>query len=123
MANRERGEASFQAGDKTYTLQFSINAFCEIEAEIDKSIVIVMNEMANPATMRIATARVVLWGGLRRHHPNVTIEEAGELIDAAGGLIPVMNTVTEAVNAAFPDAAKQVNSSRPRKGVGTGKPS
>lgn len=120
MGNKNRGEVSFDAGGKTYTLRYSIDAICEMEAELDKGFVAIAGDLSNPDKISVTLVRAVLWAGLREHHNEVTIKEAGELMVLAGGLTAVMFVISEALTHAFPDNAKKTNSSGPQKEAGTG---
>lgn len=104
MANPHRGEVELKAGEKTYTLSFTINAVCELEAALDKPLMDVVSDMG-----RLMTIRAVLWAGLRHHH-KVTLEEAGDVMQAAGA-----PATAEAINLALSRAFPQ-----PEPGVKNG---
>ena len=120
MANKQRGEVSFKAGDDNYTLRYSINALCVMEGEVGKGFAAIAGDLSNPDKISFTLARAVLWAGLKEHHSDITIEEAGELIPAAGGLTAIMFVISEALTHAFPDNEKKTNASRPQKEAGTG---
>ena len=117
MANKERGEVAFEAGDKTYTLRFSIDAMCQMEEATGKGVVAITQEFADPGKIRMATARAALWAALHEAHPELTLKDAGELIPAGGGLQVVLQKVSEAILLAFPKAE---GNARPPKAVKTG---
>jgi hypothetical protein len=115
MANKERGEVELVTTDgKTYTLRFSIDAMCHMESALGMSVIQATQELADPTKVKVTTARAALWASLCEHHP-MTIQEAGELIPACGGLVKVMEAVSQAILAAFP---KQKGDARPRKAAG-----
>ncbi len=82
MANSLKGEVDFQLGDKTYTLCFPSNALVEVEEVSGKDIVTVLTEwQQSPA---VAPLRTLLWGALRKHNPDASLLDAGDLIDEIG---------------------------------------
>lgn len=146
MDNPLKGEVSFEADDKTYTLIFSNNAFCALEKHLDCGIFDIYDEIASwspktdgkgkplPETkqeteararrIRLGFCRALFWAGLNERHPEITLEEAGRLMTAAGGLIGVMNLIATGVAAAQPKA-EPGGVARPEKRArrGTGSPS
>jgi hypothetical protein len=116
MANPHRGEVALTVGDKAYTLSFGINAMCELEALLKRSIVEVALELemvaTAPTTLRMSTIRAVTWAALRDHHPSITEHEAGEIVGEAG-FAKVMEVVLQAIHAAFPASAGKGGGSRP----------
>ena len=96
MANPHKGETSFEVDGKVYTLVLGTNAICELESAIDKGI----DEIAMSLT-RLSMLRGVLWAALRAHHPEITLADAGVMIDKVRR-VPVMNAVNAALVAAFP---------------------
>ncbi|WP_342714049.1 hypothetical protein [Bradyrhizobium sp. B039] len=85
MANPHKGEVELVAGEATYTLQYSIDALCSMEAALDKNFTAIAAEMSNPARISVSMVRQLLYSGLQERHPELTLKEAGELIPAAGG--------------------------------------
>lgn len=105
MANPHRGSVALQAGDRAYTLSFSINALCELEDALDKPVSEIVATIQDPAKVRLSGVRMLLWAGLRDHHPEVTVAEAGEIATDAGFTVAV-EKIGEAFKLAFP-AAKE----------------
>lgn len=125
MANPHKGELAFEAGGKTYTLRFSTNAICELEDKLDRSFLSISGDLAKAVTepdkVRFGTVRAIMWAGLRDHHPNLTVEEAGEIMTQVGGMLPAVGLVTDAFVLAFPSPeAKDSNPPRPDQKIGTG---
>lgn len=96
MGNPHRGEVTFKVADAEYVLKFSTNAICELEDRLDKSLNVIVANME-----RLATVRALLWAGLRAHHPDVTLPQAGEIIDRSG-MAAATEAIGKALNAAFP---------------------
>lgn len=95
MANPHRGEVALKAGDTAYTLTFTINAVCELEGALGKGVSEIVSDMS-----RVSTVRAVLWAGLRHHH-KVTLEEAGDIMHAAGAAATAQ-AINKAMGLAFP---------------------
>jgi hypothetical protein len=112
MANPNKGEIAFDVDGKRYTLRYSIDAICSLEAEAGKGMVALIGELQDPSKMSLTLARQVLWAGLLEHHPELTVKEAGELIPAAGGLMKIVSLFNEAFEANFTQAEGKQN---PRK--------
>jgi len=79
MANKERGEVAVQIGKQSYTLCFSTNAIAEIEQVGDASIMVLMAQYVTEG--RAATTRLMLWGALRKFHPDISLLDAGDMLD------------------------------------------
>ncbi|MCK1541448.1 hypothetical protein IVB12_05505 [Bradyrhizobium sp. 179] len=125
MANPHKGEVEIVADDRTYTLQYSIDALCSMEAALGKNFTAIAAEMSSPSRISVSMVRQLLYSGLQERHPELTLKEAGELIPAAGGMLKVMTKVTEAISVAFPEAKKD-SKPGPQQGprrAGTGRPS
>jgi hypothetical protein len=98
--NRTKGTVQFSAGEHSYTLAYTTNALCILESDLGDAI---WTAFETPDKMRIGTMRTVFWAGLQEHHPNITKDAAGRLMDALG--IPrVLELVMNAVTLAFPEA-------------------
>lgn len=115
MANVHKGDVTLRAGERSYTLRFSIDALCVLEDACGgKGIVALSAELSDPSTLRLGLLRKVLWAGLRDHHPEIDEKAAGEIIPEAGGLAVVMAAVNTAFELAFPPAdAKPNGDARP----------
>ncbi len=121
MANPHKGEVSFEVAGVAYTLSFSTNALCELEAHLDLGINEITALLGDVRKMRLRNVRAVFWAGLLDHHPGITVMKAGEL---AGHLkLPkVIELISNAFALAFPDddAGGDKNPPVPGQGAGTG---
>lgn len=119
MANAHRGTVALQAGDRAYTLSFSVNALCELEDALDKPVAEIVATLQDPAKLRLGTVRQFLWAGLLDHHKDVTVEQAGEIATDAGFSIAV-EKIGAAIELAFPVADKGAKGKKgnPPKAVG-----
>ena len=85
MANREKGEVSFEVDGTSYTLSIDLNAMVALEEYFstpDKDVTFqdVVQQMNRG---RMKYLRAFLWQALRKHHPDMTLEQAGALVNAA----------------------------------------
>lgn len=117
--NPLKGEVAFEVSGATYTLVYSINSLCTLEDRLDLTVQQIGERMST--AMRLSFLRQVFHGGLTSHHPQVTEEQAGELIQDLG--VPrAGELIADAFFKAFADG-KESAAPRPRKaktGAGTG---
>jgi hypothetical protein len=88
MANVIKGEVAFEVEGRAYKLVLDFNALCEVEDVLGKGEM----DLARPKAIR-----AIFWASLLRHHPDVTVQEAGDLIGALG-LERAGEVVAEAMN-------------------------
>lgn len=113
MANPHRGEVSLEAGDKTYMLRFTANAIAKLERKFELPITKIGQKMEHPDEIWIGDLIIILWAALWDSHREVTEDEAGDIMDAAG-FNHAANAIGEAFRLAFPQQ-KAGGKARPRK--------
>lgn len=101
MANPLRGEVDLVAGETTYTLRMSINEIVQLETLLDLGVLEISALLGDASNLRLGPWRAALWAALQCHHKGTSLEDAGEII-AAAGFPNVMGKVSEALQAAFP---------------------
>lgn len=107
------GIVTFDADWKTWTLFFGVNAMCRMEAEIEPDeLDLLLKGPGEGEQPSLTTYRAAFWAGLREHHPNLTFEDAGRLMDHTG-LNRVGSLVAQALAMALPDV--EGGGDRPRK--------
>lgn len=84
MANAQRGEVTFPALGRDWTIKLGTNALCEIEADLGKTIGEIGEIMADPARATLGALRAFFRAGLREFHPEVSVTDAGNIIDDLG---------------------------------------
>lgn len=99
MPNPLRGQASFRAGEATFTLVFDINVFCELEAETGLGVTQLVEQVQEQPSFRLL--RSIFCAGLQTHHPRTSIKEAGEIMSDAG-LDVMKDALARALKAAMP---------------------
>lgn len=86
MANKIKGEISFEYEGKTYTVVHDMNVIAEIEEHANTSWQVVMGRF-EAGIPRIADLRRILYFGLLRNHPRTTLEMAGEMLLAEEDIV------------------------------------
>jgi hypothetical protein len=100
--NPHKGDVAFSVAGKDYTLRYSHLALANLEKDLDKGLIQIIDELSNSQTMRIGTMIALLRAGLQRHHPALTREDAAELLDEIdGGTSAMMVHVNRAFEKAF----------------------
>lgn len=86
MANPERGEQRFTAGDETYILRLTTAAACELESRTGRT----LRDIQLGAAVRgsITDSCWLLWASLQDHHAATVkaLTDVQRIVDAAGGL-------------------------------------
>ena len=103
-----------KANNRSYKIEYSYNAFCDIEKESGvKSI----DELfpADAKDFSLNKTRILLWGGLIEHQPEITLHEAGLIL---GDVLKkgTLSELTEALGVAVKEALPDPGKSRPTKG-------
>ncbi len=112
MANEQRGEVSFEASGKTWTMKFGTTAMCEIESATGKNITEIGKVLSDPNTATITLMRAVFWGSLQHKHEGISLKACGDLMDDIG-VSRTGELIGEAFQAAFP--SKKADDENPRK--------
>lgn len=102
MSTKRQGFVALRAGDRALTLRFSNNAICLYE-ELSSgpfTDVLKLFEGAKTGTLHFSAIRKLVVAGLSDTQ-EVTLREAGEIIDEAG-LELVVEKIGEAIEAALP---------------------
>lgn len=110
------GEADFKVDGQTLTLRYDFNAMIEVEEAAGSPLSEVMREMAS-GKPRLATARAMLFGMLRHHHPDLELEDAGNLLLAGGGA--AAKAMEKAIIAGNPPANPRKGAANPPLTTGT----
>lgn len=121
-ANPLKGETDLKAGEVTYTLALSINELVKLEQLLDVGIIEIADWFNDRTKIRVGNMRAILWAALQRHHSELTLEDAGDII-AAAGLGVIVEKLGAAVQASFPEAEAVENPPQAGRRGGTGKAS
>lgn len=103
-----------EINSRKYLLEYGQNAFCALEDQTGESIPEIMSALAKEPEKQLASfrfTRALLWAGLKSRRRNITLEEAGDILEQAGS--EYMNVVSAAIEeltdsmvTIFPDIAK-----------------
>jgi len=138
MDNPETGDVSFEANGKTYVLRYTTAAYVALEAHLDRGIIDIYEELStwsppfDPAKqaplketpeqlvarvkrMRLGFMRALFWAGFHDLHREVTIEQAGELMETIGGMMEAYRLVVGGVSQS--QARVGDGAARPPKGA------
>lgn len=105
MANDIRGEVGFDALGQSYTLKFGNGAVRHIENETGMTFAQVGVALADPEKATLTVLTVAFHGALRRHHPELSLDDVDDIIDALGSE-RAGKLLAEAVVLAYPPAPK-----------------
>ncbi len=105
---------SLKAGGQNHKLVLTMNSIIEFEDEWGGSISEFGQKMNDAAPdskgrvdsgapqIKIGEIRTLLWAALLEHDEDVTLREAGRVMEEAGGFGEVMEPLMQALNDAFP---------------------
>ena len=95
-----KGEITFDAGEQRFTLFLGNAAQCALEEQHDKGFFAVVADampditpenLADPVKLadaarrvRVTALRDLFWHGLRKHHPQVSVDDVSEIADEIG---------------------------------------
>jgi hypothetical protein len=107
MINRETGDVILEVGDRSYTLCMDLNAMCTLEG--------LFSTPAKEATFPEIVAKVnrrsmthtrgFIWAALRKHHPDITLEQVTDMVMALGGLDALNRRLAALADSAQADPA------------------
>jgi hypothetical protein len=88
MANFIRGELAVESNGQTYTLVLTTNALVELQDVLStpEKRVTLTQVLGRVGQNDVEAFRAFVWAATRRHHPTLTLKDAGDLIDGAGGI-------------------------------------
>lgn len=111
MSNPHKGEVSFRAGDKDYTLRFSVDALAELETALDRNINSIASEIQDPTNFSVKTLRTIFWAGLQDRH-RMSFDDARDVLRALS-MAQAVELVSKAFTLAFPEAEEPANPPQP----------
>lgn len=116
--NAMKGEAEAKLADgRTIKLAFNVNAWVAIEEQLDLTMPEILEKIAsNKASLAIQ--RAIMWGGLRKHHAEMSLEDAGDVMVEAA---EAMRAGLEGGAARAEEGAGETSEDPPkrRRGAGT----
>lgn len=94
MANKIKGDVTLSHAGRSLTMRLDMNALADFEGVTGLNAV----EVLSRGQLSITHMRALIHAGLQGHHPEVSLREAGEILQAN------MGALGEAIAAAFPEA-------------------
>lgn len=120
MVNPHRGDVPFEVNSKAYTLRYSHNALVALERSQGKGLPKIMSELSDAETLSLGKVISFLWAGLQKHHPGLTEEDVGDLLDDLdGGASRATALIEEGLTKAF-TAPGTKGTNPPQMGTGNG---
>lgn len=96
MANKYRGEVPFTADGKDYIFRLGTNEMVKLEKMLRVENAL---EEFGKGKLGLSGLRTMTYVGLSRHHPDLTEEEAGDIIDEIGGFEALSKLIEESMGA------------------------
>lgn len=124
--NPKLGDVDFKVGAKNYVLNMGVNALCLIEEKAGAPATEIIERLM--VTPRLSDVRMLLWAGLQRHHAGVSIDAAGDMVQALNrGDRKAFEIILESMRLCSPDAEEANGPADPPQSpatdAGTGTPS
>lgn len=101
--NRFRGEFGVSVGGKTYSFRYGMNTLVVLEDKLGCKTIQEVMARINPGRLSFRDLRLLIQAGLYKHHPDVSEEQAGELMDEMGGVEGTLERIMQALQTSFPD--------------------
>ncbi len=112
------GEVTFEADGRAWRLRFGVNALCRLEANVEDPAEIerLVGDRDGEAP-QLSTVRAAVWAGLFDHHPEITFDDAGALIDHVG-LQAMGSKIGQAIVVGLPKRRPGANPPKPARRKG-----
>lgn len=108
MANRFLGEGDVSANGKTYRLRFDMNVLADLQDQLGKNPVAIMEQLQADGG-DLALLRRVCRAMLQRHHPEADMVLAGDILSEG------MDEVMAVIASSMPDDAGRAPGNRKAK--------
>lgn len=105
--NKFRGETSIEFKGKTRVLKLSVNAICDAENMLGRSIGEILLSLEG-SKAKIITLRALLWAALNGGGWDCTVDKAGDVMSELG-LKETGAALGEVIKVTFPDADEKAD--------------
>lgn len=122
MGNRHKGQVTRKIDGVAYTFELSVNAFCEIEDATGETMTQLFGRLQTgmkTGQIGMRDLRLLFWGALTEHHPDLDQRAAGRLLSGIGDMTEQLAFVEDVFNTAMPDTDKAGAGKVPGKTVAT----
>jgi hypothetical protein len=106
--NKVRGALTLEIGGKSYRARLTINSICSLETVLDDEVTSIISnfiQKAKAGGLSMRVLRAFLWAMLIDDKPELTLAEAGDLLDQATPAY-VVSKVLEILPITFPELRK-----------------
>lgn len=121
MANHLKGEVLLEAGGEQFTFRLGVNEMIAVQdalglADDDAKFLVALSNLRS-----FKSVRTIVHCGLLRAHPDITVDQAGDIVTEVG-IARVGEVIQEALRWALPEqkpgARGEKRGDRPRPSVG-----
>ena len=116
MNNKERGEVTIKAGEKSYTLRFSNKHLCALEDDMDMDFQTIL-ALFDGRFPSMNYTRIMFRRGLVEHHGEMDYDAVSEIIDNSD-FTALMEGILTAISLAFPSTSGSKKKKSPASGDG-----
>lgn len=126
LVNPIKGEREFTVGEDVYTLAYSIPIICGVERQLGRGIFRIVQDLSTDPWL--GTLCELFLAGLKKHHPKMTLEQAGGIV-VAMKMVPAVELLAGVITDVFPapepadeeEGAADGDPRPPKASRGTGK--
>lgn len=101
MANPHKGETDLTLDGTTYTICLTAHEIVKLEHLYDVGVIEIAGWL-DPSNVRLWRVQALLWASLQRHHRDITIDQALDMIANSSNLKVAVNKLVEAIQISFP---------------------
>jgi hypothetical protein len=113
MANPLKGETDLRLDGVDYVICLTAHEIVQIERMHDIGIAEI-GTWFQPQNLRLWRMQALLWASLRRHHKEITIDQALDLMAKPANQQIVVQKLIEAVNMSFPAPSEDTEENPPK---------
>lgn len=84
VGRQAHGEVVFDAAGGTWRLYFDVNALCLLEERVEDPGEVTRLFSGGAEAPLLQTVRAAVWCGLLANHPDVSLEDAGNIVQHVG---------------------------------------
>lgn len=102
MSNRQRGDVPIEIDGATYLLKMDINSMIALEDLFNDELTF-EEIFKRSQSGKLRYVRAIWWAAMQHHHPEISVEQAGELLGKAGGMLEIVKKLGFLGTSATPD--------------------
>ena len=113
MANPLKGEVAFDVEGKSYTLRIDFAAMAKIEGLTEKTFPEFAAQFSDASKIKVSDVILFFWVGLSRHHPDLTRDQAADLMQDMGPIDITVALIAKAMARGQQEAAAKPRPQKP----------